>query len=280
LVIVICGYIFGWKWTGLPKRTLWDWLKLLIVPAALALGVFWLNRAQERERQAHEDRTQRERDVETAQREQEREATEEARRKRDLEVAEQRAQDEALQAYLDKMTDLLVVHKLSMRRLLKHKPQGYPVRTVAWARTKTALRRLDGNRKGAVLRFLTEADLITKDRPVIRSLSGADLVDAKLEGSVLRNTALQGVHLNCADLTQADLSGTDLSGADLSGAKLSGAKLMGADLINAIVTEGQLDQAHSLTGATMPDGQPLKSADNPDGPTFEDWLKSREGRGG
>ena len=28
----------------------------------------------------------------------------------------------------------------------------------------------------------------------------------------------------------------------------------------------------------MPDGQTLKSADNADGPTFEDWLKDRESR--
>jgi Tfp pilus assembly protein PilN len=44
LLIVICSYLFGWKWTGLPKKTLWDYLELLIVPAALALGVYWLNR--------------------------------------------------------------------------------------------------------------------------------------------------------------------------------------------------------------------------------------------
>jgi hypothetical protein len=25
LVIVICDYLFGWLWTGLPKQTLWDW---------------------------------------------------------------------------------------------------------------------------------------------------------------------------------------------------------------------------------------------------------------
>jgi hypothetical protein len=58
--------------------------------------------------------------------------------------------------------------------------------------------------------------------------------------------------------------------------------------------EEQLTAAKSLEGATMPDGQILKSDDNqstidtlidplinnatttkPDGPTFEEWLKSR-----
>ena len=27
----------------------------------------------------------------------------------------------------------------------------------------------------------------------------------------------------------------------------------------------------------MPDGQTLKSDDNPNGPTFEEWLKSKDG---
>jgi hypothetical protein len=227
------------------------------VPAALAIGVFWLNRAQERERQAQEDRTQRERDLEAAQREREREATEEARRKRDLEVAEQRAQDEALQAYLDKMTDLLVVHKLGKPQDDKDELQENPVRTVAWARTKTVLRRLDGDRKGAVLRFLREADLIKKGRPVIRSLSGADLREANLEGSVLEDTALDGVVLRKAVLRRANLTGADLKDADLTGANLSG----------AIVTKEQLEAAKSLEGATMPNGQ-----------KYEDWLKDKKAR--
>jgi hypothetical protein len=41
-------------------------------------------------------------------------------------------------------------------------------------------------------------------------------------------------------------------------------------------TEGQLAAAESLAGATMPDGQILKGDTNPDGPTFEGWLKLRE----
>ncbi len=40
-------------------------------------------------------------------------------------------------------------------------------------------------------------------------------------------------------------------------------------------SQGQLEVARSLEGATMPDGQVLKSADNPDRPTLEEWLKSR-----
>ena len=251
-VAVIIGYRYG--------ITLWNWLKLLIVPAVIAGAGLWFN-AQQREREQA--------------------------------IARQRAQDEALQAYLDKMTDLLVVHKLSKSQDDKDKRQGETVRTVAWARTKTMLRRLDGDRKGAVLRFLNEAKLIEKGRPVIGSLVGAHLVDANLKGSVLRDTALQGVHLSGADLSGADLSNAylseanprgaypiganlsepDLSGADLSNANLSEADLRGADLGGANLRyaqgwiEEQLLAAHSLEGATMPNGQ-----------KYEDWLKSK-GRG-
>jgi hypothetical protein len=35
----------------------------------------------------------------------------------------------------------------------------------------------------------------------------------------------------------------------------------------------------SLEGATMPDGQTLKSDKMPHRPTFEEWLKDKEGRG-
>ncbi len=48
LIIVICGYLFGWKWTGLPKQTLWDWLDLLIVPAVLAVGRYLFTRSENR----------------------------------------------------------------------------------------------------------------------------------------------------------------------------------------------------------------------------------------
>src|SRR5918995_2977366 len=111
IVFVLIGYRYG--------ITLWDWIKILIVPAAIAIGVAWLNRAQERERQAQDAQREQEREAEAEQREREREATEEARREREreaqaaqrereLEVENQRAQDAALQAYLDQMGQLLL----------------------------------------------------------------------------------------------------------------------------------------------------------------------------
>src|ERR671912_1923402 len=59
---------------GLPFGiTLWEWVKLLIVPAVIAGGGIWFNRRQQA---------------------------------RDQQNAAQRAQDVALEAYLDRMTEL------------------------------------------------------------------------------------------------------------------------------------------------------------------------------
>src|SRR5215210_317839 len=37
-LVVIGGYIYRWEWTGFIGKTLWDWMKLLVVPIILALG--------------------------------------------------------------------------------------------------------------------------------------------------------------------------------------------------------------------------------------------------
>src|ERR671920_2561547 len=65
LGIIVYGYLDmpGSGWIGVANKKFWNYLDLLIVPAALALGVYWLNRRQnERDQQAEE--TQRERELE------------------------------------------------------------------------------------------------------------------------------------------------------------------------------------------------------------------------
>ncbi len=58
---VIGGDLVRPGWVGVADKTFWDYLEQLIVPAALAIGVYWLNRRQTgRERQAEAER-QRER---------------------------------------------------------------------------------------------------------------------------------------------------------------------------------------------------------------------------
>jgi uncharacterized protein YjbI with pentapeptide repeats len=111
------------------------------------------------------------------------------------------------------------------------------------------------------------------------NLAGVDFSDdLNLVNAVLPYANLSDTDLSEADLEGANLASADLEGANLPWANLSDTDLRGADLSGATGwTEGQLTAAKSLEGATMPDGQILKSDFNP-GPTLEEWLKSK-GRG-
>jgi len=278
--VVIYGYLAKPGWVGIADKTFWDYLELLIVPAALATGAYLLNRAQEREREAQEAATRRER-----------EASEEALRNRELELADQRAQDAGLQAYLDQISQLL----LDEGRPLRQSKEGdEEARRLARARTLTVLSRLDGRRQGSVVRFLAEAGLINRENPII-ALGGTrrrrpkhrdiampagglgemalTLGGVKLEGVDLQGADLSGTDFSHVDLNFAKLTGADLTEADLSGSLLLGADLMGADLRDAIlhnagfqwanlfrvsVAEEELEKlaarGDALTGAMMPDG--------------------------
>ena len=235
-IVVFGGYYFEWKWTGYPKRTPWDWMDLLIVPVVLAIGGYLFTRSENRATQA---------------------------------AAERRAQEEALQAYLDNMSDMLIPNK-DQPSLYKAR-SGDSLSFVARAQTLTVLPRLDGNRKARIVQFLFESGLIDKDHPIL-DLSGADLTGADLSRAQLYGTS--GVNLSKADLSGANLSEAELSvvyvtnniyqvEADLSEANLSEADLSGANLSGANPRGANLSRV-TLTGATMPNGQ-----------KYEDWLKSK-----
>jgi hypothetical protein len=223
LIVVICGYLFGWKWTGLPKQTLWDWLDLLIVPAVLAVGGYLFTRSENRSTQA---------------------------------AAERRALDGTLQAYLDGMAQLLTDRDQPL-----HSTQpGDSLSSVARARTLTVLVRLDGSRKRSVLQFLYESGLINKERTL---LNESGLIERRhnivsLQQADLRGANLREAYLGSSNLSEANLSEADLSEADLRGAGLSEANLSGADLTDAKVTVELLRHvldSCSLEGAIMPNGQ-------------------------
>lgn len=233
------------RWTGFHGMTLREWLQLLIVPFALVAISFLFTMQQDARQQLIEDQ----------------------RAQAERELAEQRAQDEALRAYLDQMSTLML-----NRNLLESEPSD-PTFVLAQARTSTVILRLDGAHNKSVTRFLRDSGLADD-----LLLSGIDLEGADLSQAQLAYADLSGTQLAHADLLDTDLVGADLRGANLNGADLGDAELLRADLSAARVTQKQLDQAESLEGTTMPDGQTLKSVDHPDGPTFEEWRKSK-GRG-
>jgi uncharacterized membrane protein len=57
-VLMIGGYGFGWKWTGFPGNTLWDWLHLLLVPLSLPFVAHTLAERLKRQHEATEGQRQ------------------------------------------------------------------------------------------------------------------------------------------------------------------------------------------------------------------------------
>jgi hypothetical protein len=213
IVFALAVHWLGWDWTGFNRyigpelrpnqqyrseKTLWDWLQLLVIPLMLAIGGFWFNQTQKsRDERATAQRTKTER-----------------------EIAADNQRDVALQAYLDKMSELLLHEKL------RDSAAEDEIQKIARVRTLTVLRGLDPIRKAGVIQFLHESGLIDIEKCII-NLRGADLRRAGLRGAILRG----------ATLREADLSRADLSRATLRGAS---------------VTREQLVKAKSLEGTTMP----------------------------
>ena len=242
-IFVTYAYEFQLSWTGFnasqgpnvqqyqPTKTLWDWLQLLFVPIVLSVAAYWFNRVNsEREQKLGilRDKTE-----------------------RAIALDSQRAA--LLQDYLDRMSDLLIGQKLC-------DPQtSSEARHVARARTLIVLPQLDDKRKGRLIQFLYESQLLILGTsnciPLHNAdlsganlsgfdlmginLTGADLSKTQLKDTNLSEAQLQGTCLHEADLSGATLRSTNLCNADLSRAKLNGARLQEAKLLQANLSQAQ-----------------------------------------
>src|SRR5260221_475295 len=260
--LIFAGYWFNWDWTGFnehigprvpqyqPTKALWDWLQLLIIPLVLAVAALLFNRATTRTEQT---------------------------------IALDKQREDLLQAYLDRMSELLLEKKLATS-------PSEEASNVARVRTITILFQLDARRIGYVFAFLREAGLMSaySDSSIVSlsqanlnkidlsqanlsetnlseanlseanlrnaNLRQANLSKANLSGANLRQANFRQADLSKANLRQADLRQANLRQANLSEADLSEADLSEANLIRTIVTEAQLKKAKSLDLATMPNG--------------------------
>ena len=211
--------------TGFRGKTLWDWLQLLIVPVVLGVGAIWF-------------------DYEAGKRA---EAIQQQREQVQRDIEDQRAKDAVLSAYFDDLSNLLLE------------------RGLMGARTLTALSQLDGRRKGFIVRFLYETNVIKGRVPLIYLgggitgepaideivLSRADLNGAVLHRLFMSEVNLTRVHLVGADfrwafLSKANFIGADLRNADFAGARLTEASLFGADLTGAQLHDADLSKANGL----------------------------------
>ena len=244
-------------------------MQLLFIPVVLTVGGFWLNRMQKnREEKAIEQRDKTER-----------------------EIAKDNQQEAAFQAYIDKMSELLLT-----KRLHESQPEFEEACKIARIRTLAILYQSDTRRANYILSFLRESGLVASDdahtsiitfnKATLRNVdlhednlykidlhnidfSEADLTEANLSGAILNEANFRGANLIKANLCDAHLKGANLSGANLSGANLKDANLCntylsgadfyqtdltGANLRGANPTEEQLKRVKLLKGAIMPDG--------------------------
>src|ERR671910_2755107 len=268
-----------WGFRGMTVR---DWLPIvgaLLVPVVIALGIWAITWQLDK--------------------------LENQRAEAERELAEQQAQDEALQAYLDQMSQLILDRKLlEVEQGDPLHEQGDPVHTLAQALTSTAILRLDAEHNESVTHFLIHSGLSVRSKDSPRLLRGSTLSHAKLSGAHLPDADLSDADLSGADLsnalldnadlvahlTNADLSDASLIGADLRDANLFGADLRDANLISADLSRADLSEAN-LIGANLENANlsgaegitnaeleqqavSLVGADLPNGQKYEDWLKS------
>ena len=228
--------------------TLWEWLGLLIVPLAVAIGAAIITYVQKRTELDIADKARQEdrRNAEKA-RKKDRKIAQQARAS-EQQIAGDRLRQASLEVYYDRMTELLLTHKL------REAAAEAEERSLARARTLAVARGLDEERKAQLLAFLQTSGLIGRNNPVIDlrgvDFSGADLHLADLSKANLGGANLSEANLGGANLSEADLSGADLSEADLGGANLGGANLGGAYLSGAILLMANLSGAN-LSGVVL-----------------------------
>jgi uncharacterized protein YjbI with pentapeptide repeats len=297
------------RWTGFRGMTVRNWLELLVVPLALVVIGFLFSVQQDARQQRIEDQRA----------EAERELAEQRAQDEALQAYLDQMGSLLLERKLRNSTEggevrtLARARTLSVLERLDENRKARALRFLYEANLITSphpiisletadLRGADLSAATTTIAVRPGVDMLAPTPPTNWSridLSGSYLSNANLLGDNLRNADLSRTHLYGSNLSEADLSDANLSGAVLGPtifalpeenlsradvrdirADLSKTDLSGANLEGALVSGEQLEQQpKTLQGATMPDGQTLKSTANPDRPTFEDWLKDRERRG-
>jgi uncharacterized protein YjbI with pentapeptide repeats len=212
------------EWTGFNDKTLWDVLQFLCTAAVPIVLTVWSIQQNQTARQQEEQNQKQNEDNQRS---------------------------KILSDYLDSMTKYLLEDSVK-------EPTSGKANMIARARTLNTLRQLDADRKGQLLKFLYEANLVVPCQPnaancnVKLGLKGARLDEVKFD---------KPIPMQRIELSEASLPAAELPGIDLTRAQLQKANLEKANLKDATLTKAQLDSAvlrgakvtdAFLEGATMP----------------------------
>lgn len=206
-------------------KKLWDWLDLLIIPLSIAI-IGWIYKENEKLRDS----------------------------KKEFE----NKQNETLDSYFRVISDLIIKSHLLDNKLNSES------KIIARTRTIVAIENLNSERKGQVLQFLHESNLINN----VIELLGANFKSSEVSGIVLRNTTIKGVYfcdskfiksyLDNSDLTSCDFTNTDFSDSSMQNTNLSYTKLINCKLVNIDLTTVNFEGV-DLTNADLSNSKILKT---------------------
>jgi uncharacterized protein YjbI with pentapeptide repeats len=270
-LVAVGAYTYGWEWTGFLGKTLWDWMKLLVVPLILALGGLLITQ-MERLNAARSQQLDRE------------------RLELDRRLAEERQITDLFTRTIDQLgatddsgnriLEVRVAAIYALERIARDSPRDHwsimEILT-SYVRQHAPWQPEEGPQGGEdatiekpkqdSARFrgefaLTEAPAPAPDILAIITVirrrtryygrgepEPLDLHQTNLAG-VPFVTRTEKVNLRGAILTEANLRRADLSGADLWAAFLAGAYLSGTFLRSANLQWVQLREAN-LSGAAL-----------------------------
>ncbi len=241
-----------WQWAGFSEKKLWDYLGLILILIPLLINILssYLNNISSEIQQIKVD----------------------SQNAKEQAISKNRYHQEILSKYFQEITQLVLE-----KDQLKSK-QGSVSWTVARFKTLSALEglELDRKRRGLLLRFLVESNLVTCGQVVIRlddaklnsaDLSGADLSRVNLSRASLSFAYFKATNLSHANLNKANLEFTNLSGANLNSTDLDGANLQGANLegarsltVTQIKAAKNWEKAHYSPDFRQQLGLPAKSS--------------------
>ena len=234
VIVIVLGYWLKWDWTGFnehigpntsqyqPGKTLWDWLQLLgVLGIPVAITLGTIWFTTKQNQEANAENIDNQREI-------------------------------ALKSYIDRMSVLILHEDLQL--------SNHECCMIARAQTMIVLKRLDGERKGAILQFLIETGLLLiheeKEYPTI-DLIKADFsevipIGVNIDHTCLREANFEKANLEKVDLRESNLRGINLRGANLRGACLVSSNFTDANLEGADLRDANLEGA-DLTGANLKD---------------------------
>jgi hypothetical protein len=243
--LITISYLgFDLDYVSFLGKTVWEWIEI-IVGVSIPVLIFWASsRLQKSLKEKDEDRFR----------------------------------QEVLKTYIDQMTQL-ILHEYWPRGKRTLSPETAQIvgqdklKAVARAKTLAVLRELDGVRKGEIVRFLSESNVL-KDV----SLIGADLSNANLRNVDFSGQDLRDVDFRHADLSFCNLSGSNLRNSDFESAKFFGAGAADADFYDVNLKDIIWNNDSIMYGKNLEFASNVPKDFTPYGVKFPYGSKSKEVR--